>query len=309
MMTDVLAPVRVKFGDYLELTKPRINFLVILTSLVGFAMASYGPCDWTALFHLVLGTAMVVGGSAALNEYWEKDTDIRMARTANRPIPIGKIEPEKALIFGAILTVLGLLHLAFRVNLATAFLSAIAFISYVFIYTPLKSRSSLCTLVGAVPGAIPPMMGWAALRNNLSFEAWVLFGIMFFWQLPHFLSLAFVYREDYARAGLKMLPLYDGDGRLTVRQVIHYTLALIVVSLLPYFSGMAGRLYFCAALFLGGAFLVLALRCASLVKRLNAAGRVFQEIQGELRAEYMKFFYASIIYMPVLFLFLIIDKI
>jgi protoheme IX farnesyltransferase len=309
MMADVLVPVRVKWNDYLELTKPRINFLVVLTCLVGFAMASYGPWDWTAFFHLVLGTTLVVAGGAALNEYWEKDIDLKMNRTANRPIPAGKIVPEKALIFGAALTILGILHLAVRVNLATAFLSCMAFVSYVLVYTPLKSRSSLCTLVGAIPGAIPPMMGWSALRNNLSFEAWVLFGIMFFWQLPHFLSLAFVYREDYARAGLKMLPMYDKDGRLTVRQIIHYTMALIVVSLLPSFSGMAGRVYFCAALFLGILFLVLALRCASLVKRLNSDGKVFEEIQGELKAQYMKFFYASIIYLPLLFLFLVIDKI
>jgi protoheme IX farnesyltransferase len=276
--------------------KPRINFLVVLTALIGFFLGSDGTIHYLKLCFMLIGTSLVSAGSAVLNQYLEHESDLKMKRTANRPLPSGRLQPEQALLFGIVLSIAGILILAMKVNLLTSFLSCIALSSYLFLYTPLKSRTSLCTLIGAVPGAIPPMMGWTAATNQVDFGAWVLFSILFLWQLPHFLSLAKIYREDYAEAGLQMLPVVDHEGKLTGQQIILYTLALISVSLLPSLGGVAGSVYFFGALILGILFLALGIRC------------VFFSKDGQLHAYYKSLFHASVIYLPMLLILLVIDK-
>jgi protoheme IX farnesyltransferase len=287
---------RVKVSAYIELTKPRINFLVVLTALIGFFMGCEGPVNSLKLFFTLIGTALVSGGSGVLNQFLERESDSKMKRTVHRPLPSGRLRPEYALLFGIVLAITGIMILAMKVNLLTSFLSSMALVSYLFFYTPLKSRTSLCTLVGAIPGAIPPMMGWAAATNEIGFGAWVLFSILFLWQLPHFLSLARIYREDYAGAGLQMLPVVDHEGRITGQQIILYTLALISASLLPSLGGVAGYLYFFGALILGILFLGLGIRC------------IFFSRESNLRIYYKSLFHASVIYLPLLLILLVIDK-
>jgi protoheme IX farnesyltransferase len=239
--------------DYLELTKPRVTTLVVLTAWMGFSLAG-GKSYHTAWALALLGTALVAGGASALNQYLERELDARMRRTQNRPLPAQRLKPEQALGFGVLLACLGLLQLAITVNVLTSFLAAISLSSYLFLYTPMKTRTSLCTLVGAIPGAIPPMMGWTAVRSSLGTQTWILFAILFIWQLPHFLAIAWMYREDYARAGFPMLPVIDPNGGITARMIILYTAILIPVTLLPGRMGLAGFSYFYGALGLGIAF-------------------------------------------------------
>ena len=287
---------KINVRDYIELTKPRINFLVVLTSLIGFWLGSEKSLDSLKLLFMLLGTALVSGGSGVLNQYLERTSDLKMKRTAHRPLPSGRLQPERALLFGVMLSISGIIILALKVNLLTSFLGSIALSSYLFLYTPLKSRTSLCTLVGAVPGAIPPMMGWTAATDEIGFGAWILFSILFLWQLPHFLSLARIYREDYAGAGLLMLPVLDREGRITGQQIILYTLALISASLLPSLGGVAGIVYFFGALVLGLLFLGLGIRC------------VLCSTESKLHSYYKSLFHASIIYLPILLVLLVIDK-
>ena len=248
--------------DFVELTKPRITFLVLVTTAVGYALgvgASFHPAVFVAL---LVGTALVSGGASALNQWAERDADARMTRTASRPLPSGRLAPADALVFGLAISALGLVVLAGAVNRLSATLALVSISSYVLAYTPLKRVTSLCTVVGAVPGAIPPMIGWAAARGSLDREAWALFAVLFLWQLPHFLSIAWIYRDDYARAGFPMLPVIEPDGMSTGRQSIVYAAALVPLSLAPTLIGLAGRLYFAGALVLGLAFLYLAFRFA-----------------------------------------------
>ena len=241
--------------DYFELTKFRVTSLVVFTTWLGYVLAGK-PAYTMRWAHLLVGTWLVAASAAALNEYWERDLDAKMLRTQMRPLPQHRITPEHALGFSVTLAVIGLFELAIKVNWLSAFLAMITLVIYLFGYTPLKTKTALCTLVGAVPGAIPPMIGWAAVRGQLDFTAWVLFGIMFLWQLPHFLAIAWMYREDYARAGFVMLPLADPDGRKTAGMIVLYTVSLIPVSLIPVRLGAMGFSYFCGALFLGTAFLL-----------------------------------------------------
>ena len=243
-------------GDFLDLTKPRITLMVLVTTTLGF-LAAGGRSQGTLLDlgALLLGVGLLSAGSSALNHLLERDTDALMRRTADRPLPSGRLSPESAMLFGAILTLVGLMLLAAQTNLVTALIGAAAVAIYVFVYTPLKRVSSLATIVGAVPGALPPVMGWTAAGGGLDAGAWVLFGILFFWQLPHFLAIAWLYREDYARAGFPMLPVVDTDGRATARQAVLYGAALLPVSLLPTVAGLTGAPYFFGALALGAAFL------------------------------------------------------
>jgi protoheme IX farnesyltransferase len=242
------------FADYLELTKPRITLMVLVTTALGFVAGS-GSLTATLLPRVLLGVGLLSAGSSALNHLWERETDALMRRTANRPLPSGRLEPDRALRFGVVLTLAGLAELVLAVDLLTALLGSVAFAVYVFVYTPLKKLTPLATVVGAIPGALPPVMGWTAAQHQLSPGAWVLFGILFFWQLPHFLAIAWLYREDYARAGLPMLPVIDPDGGSTARQAVLYGGALVPVSLLPTVAGLTGAPYFFGALALGMAFL------------------------------------------------------
>jgi len=224
---------RERVSAYIELTKPRITFLIVLTSAAGFGLASKRAVDYVGLVSALFGIAMLSSGIATLNQYAERELDGLMRRTATRPLPTRKIAPWEALAFGAGLTILAEVYLLVFVNPLSALLGLTVIAGYLFGYTPLKTRSSLSTIVGAFPGAVPPLIGWTAATGTLSIEAWVLFAILFLWQFPHFLAIAWMYREDYSRAGILMLPVIEPDGRVTAQQIVVYTLMLIPVSLLP----------------------------------------------------------------------------
>ncbi len=284
---------RAQFVDALELTKPGITGLVLVTTAVGFHLGAVGAFDFPLLLHALLGTALLAGGTNALNQYAEREADAQMKRTRERPLPAGRLRPSVALAFATAISLAGAVHLAVAVNLLTALLGAAALVIYVFLYTPLKRRTSLCTIVGAVPGALPPLMGWAAIRGELDVLAWVLFAIVFFWQLPHFLAIAWLYRQDYARAGFPMLPVLDPTGSRTARQILLYTLALVLVSLLTTVLGLTGAIYFFGALTLGLGFLALGLALAF--------GRGGQQAR--------RLFLGSVIYLPVLLILMVVDKV
>jgi protoheme IX farnesyltransferase len=279
-------------SDLLALTKPRVVLMVLITTLVGYYVGLVAAADYGRLAALLLGTALAAGGTLALNQYWERDVDARMARTRTRPLPEGRLAPLEALLFGAGLTAAGLAVLVLGAGRLAAATVAATFVLYVFAYTPLKLRTPFCTMVGAVPGALPPVAGWAAARDDLGLGAWVLFGILFLWQLPHTLAIAQLYREDYARAGVRLLPVIDAQGRATERQILSGTLALLAVSLLPTLIGLAGGIYFTGALVLGAGFVVLGAQQA-LAPSLSRARRVLM---------------ASLLYLPVLLALLAFDK-
>ena len=261
-MSDVLLerrPLRAPLFDYLELSKSRIVFLVVITTVAGFLFAAK-QVDPLLLLHTLIGTAMVAAGTNALNQYVEREHDAKMLRTRNRPLPAGRITPRAALVFSAAISILGTLYLGLAVNWLTAMLGAFTLTSYIFVYTPLKRVSTLCTIIGAIPGAVPPLMGWTAATNELSLGGWIVFGILFFWQLPHFMAISWMYREDYARGGFVMLSVRDGDGLAVARQAIYYALALLAVSVLPTVFGMTGLAYLIGAVIGGTAILAASVR-------------------------------------------------
>jgi protoheme IX farnesyltransferase len=278
--------------DLVALTKPRVVLMVLVTTLVGYYVALSGAADWARVLHLVLGTMLAAGGTLALNQYLERDVDARMQRTRLRPLPDGRLMPLEALLFGAAITVLGLVYLAASVNVLSAAVTAATVGLYLFAYTPLKVRTPLSTLVGAIPGALPPVTGWVAARDDVGLGAGVLFGILFLWQLPHTLAIARLYREDYARAGVLVLPVVDEAGASTERQIMAGTCGLLGVSLLPTLIGLAGGVYFVGALVLGVAFVVAGARQAR-VRSLSTARWVL---------------FASLLYLPVLLALLAFDK-
>jgi protoheme IX farnesyltransferase len=269
---------------FLNLTKPRITLMVVLSALAGFALGTNRPVEWGKLAHFTLGIAILSSGIGALNQYWERDLDRLMIRTRIRPLPLGLITPLHALIFGIVLAIAAELYLAWFVNPLTAFWGLAALGSYLFIYTPLKTRTHWCTFIGAVPGALPPLLGWAAATNTVGAEALTLFAIMFLWQFPHFHAIATMYREDYARAGIRMLPVVEADGRSTARQIVLYSLALLPVSLIPTLLHFSGRIYLVGALILGGWFLGVSIRTARAMSR-DEARRLLK---------------ASVLYLPLL---------
>jgi heme o synthase len=271
-------------ADFLELTKPRLNLLVVATTLAGYYLGA-GAFDPGLLSATVVGTALVAGGAAAFNEILERDTDGLMRRTRNRPLPGGRMRVSTAVWFAFALSMAGLALLTAGANKLSAGVAAATLLSYALVYTPLKAKTSLSTLIGGIPGALPPMIGWSAATGTLSIEAWVLFAIVFLWQMPHFLAIAWLCREDYARAGLPMLPVVEPDGRSTAQQVMLYASVLVPVSLAPTLVGMSGRVYFAGALALGLAFLALGVLFA--FRRTNAAAR--------------RLFLGSITYLPLLF--------
>jgi protoheme IX farnesyltransferase len=236
---------------YISLTKPDVTFLVVLTTVAGFYLGSETPLDRVLLLHTLVGTTLVAAGTAALNHYFERSSDARMRRTSGRPIPLGHLRPAEALVFGAGLALLGTVYLALLANGLASVLAIAASITYLGVYTPLKKRTTLATAIGAFPGAVPPLIGWAAARGSLSLDAWILFGILFLWQFPHFLAIAWMYREDYARGGIRMLPVVDPAGTATFTQIVVTAALLVPVSLLPAVVGMAGIRYFFGAVLLG----------------------------------------------------------
>jgi heme o synthase len=235
---------------YLALTKPDVSFLVVMTTLAGFYLGSRGPVDWLKMVQTVMGTTLVAAGTSALNHYVERASDAFMRRTASRPLPTGQLRPIEAVLFGAILVVAGTVYLAFTAGVLASLLGLITCASYLGIYTPLKKRTTLATAIGAIPGAMPPLIGWVAAGGRLDGGAWILFAIMCLWQFPHFFAIAWMYREDYSRAGIKMLPVVDPTGRATFRQIIGAALILLPVSALPVFMGLAGVRYFFGAVVL-----------------------------------------------------------
>ena len=278
---------------YADLIKARLTFLVVLTTLVGFYLGSRGPVDYLLMLHAVLGTALVASGAAALNQLLEREHDAKMRRTKNRPLPSGRLQPTTVMVFGGVCACAGLLYLALAVNLTTAVIGAISLLSYLFIYTPLKRITWLNTAVGAVPGGLPPLMGWTAARGELSREGWALFAILAFWQLPHFLAIAWMYREEYEKAGFKMLPGIDPEGHRTGRQAVSHTLGLLPVSLFPFLFHVTGTVYLVGALVLGGIFLWCAVQFA---RQLTLA-----------RARQL--FFMSILYLPLLMIMMVLDKV
>ena len=276
-----------------ELFKMRLTGLVLLTTLVGFYLGSRGPISWVLMFNLLAGTALLACGAAALNQLIEREHDAKMRRTQDRPLPSGRMTPESVLILGGVCGSVGMIYLALAVNLATAALGAATLVSYVFIYTPLKRVTTLNTVIGAIPGGLPPLMGWAAARGGISSEGWSLFAILCFWQLPHFLAIAWMYKDEYAKAGFVMLPVVDTTGERTGRQALCHTMGLLPISICPYLFHMVGVMYLFGALILGALFLW----CAFEFSRdltLQRARRLF---------------FASIIYLPLLLSLMVIDKI
>lgn len=278
---------------YSDLIKARLTLLVVLTTLVGFYLGSANSVKYLLMLHAVLGTAMVASGAAALNQLLEREHDAKMRRTKNRPLPSGRLQPSTVMVFGGVLSCAGLLYLALAVNLTTSVIGAISLLSYLFIYTPLKRMTWLNTAIGAVPGALPPLMGWTAARGELSLQGWALFGILAFWQLPHFLAIAWMYREEYAKAGFKMLPIIDPEGQRTGRQAVSHTLGLLPVSLCPFLFHVTGAIYFFGALVLGLVFLWYAIQFA----RYMTIPRARQ------------LFFVSILYLPLLLVMMVLDKV
>jgi protoheme IX farnesyltransferase len=284
---------RARIADFYQLTKPGITRHVVLTTAVGFYMAAAaGGLDWILFLHTLLGTMLVSSGTMALNHYAERNIDGLMRRTAGRPLPARRLTPEAALLFASATALGGIAYLALLVNGTAALITAATLVSYIFIYTPLKRRSSLNTLVGAVPGALPILAGWTAAGRTVDLPGTILFAIMFLWQIPHFLALAWLYREDYRAGGFVMLSKHDPDGRKTSRQIANYAAMLLPVSLLPSAIGIAGRLYFAGALLLGVAFLVIA----------------FGTLTRRDELWWKRLFITSVVYLPLLFLLMVIDK-
>jgi protoheme IX farnesyltransferase len=280
-------------SDLVALTKPRVLVMVLVTTLVGYDVGLTGSADYLRMIHLLIGTLLAAGGTLALNQYWERDIDARMDRTRARPLPAGRLQPLEALLFGVALTLLGTAYLAALVGALAALVTAATAILYLFAYTPLKQRTALCTLVGAVPGALPPVAGWAAARGDVALGAWVLFGILFLWQLPHTLSIARLYREDYARAGVRVLPVIDPDGASTERQIVLACAALLTVSVLPTVIGWTGPIYLAGALVLGLAF-----AAVGIVQALTPSARAARRV-----------LLASLLYLPLLLGLLAFDRI
>ncbi len=279
-------------ADYWTLTKPEVNFLVLVSTLVGFYLASPGHVKVALLVHTLLGTLLVASGTATLNQYLEREFDALMRRTARRPLPAGRLAPPQALRFGMALALAGGLYLAVAVNLLASLLALLTLASYLLLYTPLKRKTPWCTLVGAFPGAMPPLIGWAAARGSLSPAAWVLYAMLFLWQFPHFLAIAWMYREDYARAGYLMLPPADREGRSMAWQIVACSLVLVPVSLMPAWLGQVGSVYFVGALALGLSFLGYGARLAASRSKLLAR----------------RVLLASIVYLPLVFGLMMLDK-
>jgi heme o synthase len=283
---------RPQLRDYVALTKPRITWLILMSTAIGCLFGRRPDFTWIALLHTLAGTGLLASGTAALNQWYEWDADSLMRRTRNRPIPGGRMPRTHALIFGIALAIAGFCELALGVNLLSAALGLFTLASYLLLYTPLKRRSPHSTTVGAIPGAMPPMIGYAAATGQLTAEAWALFAILFLWQFPHFYSIAWMYRDDYANAGIRMLPVVEPDGASTARHILFTSLLLIPVSLAPTFLGMTGNLYLYGALAAGTLFFYASYRVAS--EKTVARAR--------------KVLLASVVYLPVLYGLMLIDR-
>jgi protoheme IX farnesyltransferase len=287
--------------DYIELTKPRITWLILMSTGIGYFFGLPGAANWweflkniplVSLLNTIVGTALIASGTAALNQWYEREADRKMRRTAGRPLPAGKMSASRALAFGAALSVAGFAELWLGVNLLAGLIGAFTLGTYLFIYTPMKQRTWWSTTVGAIPGAMPPVIGYAAAAGAVPRESWVLFAILFLWQFPHFYSIAWMYKDDYARAGIRMLPVVEPDCRSTARQIVLYGVALIPVSLIPGILGMSGRIYLVGALLLGLWFLYSGVRVA-LERSLSRARGVLV---------------TSVLYLPLIYGLMLLDR-
>ena len=297
MSSGVLAPpttfalARQRLADYVELTKPRIAIMALVTVAVGSYVATTGTLDVALMVHALVGTGLLAAGASVLNQVLERDTDALMRRTQNRPLPAGRMSASEAIVLGFVLSAAGLNYLCVLVNPLTGLVGAVTLVLYAFVYTPMKRLTSFNTLVGAIPGALPPVMGWTAVRGSLDGQSWILFLILFLWQFPHFFAIAWLYREDYARAGLKMLPVLDQSGHKTRIHIVASTLALLLASLVPTQFALAGTAYFFGAFWLGMAFLWFSIS--------------FAYFASQASARYLM--RASLIYLPALLLLLLLD--
>jgi protoheme IX farnesyltransferase len=278
--------------DYIALTKPRITWLILMSTGVGYFFGARGGWHWLTLLNTILGTGLIASGTAALNQWYERAADAKMKRTQGRPLPAGRISANKALIFAILISVAGFIELFAGVNALTGWLGLFTLLSYLFIYTPLKQRSPHSTTIGAVPGAMPPLIGFAAASGTLTWDAWILFAILFFRQFPHFYAIAWMYREDYERAGIRMLPVVEPDGESTARRILAYSLILVPISLVPKFLSMTGNLYLAGALALGLLFLYAGVRVT------------FDRTRQQARRVLL----ASVIYLPVLYGLMLLDR-
>ena len=283
---------KARLSAYVELTKPRITFLIVLTSAAGFCLGSRGAVNYLLFANAMISIGLLSSGIATLNQFIERDLDGLMRRTASRPLPTGRLAPLEAMWLGVLLTAGAETYLALFVNGLSAVLGLTVIAGYLFLYTPLKTRSTLSTAVGAFPGAMPPLIGWTAARGEIDVAAWVLFAILFLWQFPHFLAIAWMYREDYSRAGIRMLPVVEPDGRVTGQQIIAYSLMLVPVSLLPSVLGISGRVYLISALVLGLLFLASGVRAA--LSKSNQHAR--------------QLLLASVLYLPLLFGVMVLNR-
>jgi protoheme IX farnesyltransferase len=284
--------------DYIALTKPRITWLILMSTGVGYffgaqkSLAGFTGWHFLTLLHTIVGTGLIASGTAALNQWYERAADGKMRRTQARPLPSGRLTAGKALAFAIAISVAGFLELWFGANPLAALLGLFTLLTYLFVYTPLKQRSPHSTTIGSIPGAMPPLIGFAAASGTLTWEAWVLFAILFLWQFPHFYAIAWMYKDDYARAGIRMLPVVEPDGKSTARRILLYSIALIPISLMPKYFAMAGNAYLYGALALGLAFVYYGLRIRW--------DRTRQQARGVLLA--------SVVYLPALFTLMLLDR-
>ena len=284
--------------DYIALTKPRITWLILMSTGVGYFFGApkgspgWSGWHWATLLHTIIGTALIASGTAALNQWYEREADAKMRRTQARPLPAGRLAAWKALVFAILISVVGFAELWIGANALAAMLGLFTLLCYLFVYTPLKQRSPHSTTIGSIPGAMPPLIGFAAASGTLTWDAWVLFAILFLWQFPHFYAIAWMYKEDYARAGIRMLPVVEPDGRSTARRILLYSAALIPISLMPKFFAMAGNLYLYGAFALGLAFLYAGLRIR----------------WDRTRQQARRVLLASVVYLPVLFSLMLFDR-
>lgn len=283
---------RDRIAAFVELTKPRIAVLLVLTSAAGFYLGSVGTFDYVLFAKAMISITLLAFGVATLNQYWERDIDPLMKRTATRPIPTGRVTPTEALVFGILQCVVAELYLLLLVNPLTAFLGMIVIVGYVLVYTPLKTRTTVSTAIGAIPGALPPLLGWTAAADNITLGAWALFAMQFLWQFPHFMAIAWMYREEYAKAGILMLPVVEPSGRLTMRQIVMFTIMLVPASLAPFFFGISGPVFLTAAIILGILFLISSIQAA----------------RSKTNEQAKRLLLASVVYLPLLFIFMVADK-
>jgi heme o synthase len=284
--------------DYIALTKPRITWLILMSTGVGYffgapkSLPGWTGWHWLTLIHTIIGTGLIASGTAALNQWYEREADAKMRRTQARPLPAGRLVARKALVFAIAISAAGFAELWIGANPLAAMLGLFTLLCYLFVYTPLKQRSPHSTTIGSIPGAMPPLIGFAAASGTLTWDAWVLFAILFLWQFPHFYAIAWMYKDDYARAGIRMLPVVEPDGKSTARRILLYSAALIPISLMPKFFAMAGNVYLFGAIALGLAFLYYGLRIR----------------WDRTRQQARRVLLASVVYLPVLFSLMLLDR-